>query len=67
MMKKFIYLAFVLMILLMSLGCASVPETTPNPTAGSEGLVSTVGNRPFVGEYSRSTLDLNGWNPMGGR
>ena len=66
-MKRFIYLTLVLMIILMSLGCASVPETTQNPAAGSQGLVSTVGNRPFVGDSSAGTLDLDGWNPAGGR
>ena len=67
-MKRFIYLTLVLMIILISLGCAAtVPETTQNPAAGSQGLVTTVGNRPFVGDSSRGTLDLNGWNPAGGR
>jgi uncharacterized protein YceK len=67
MMKRFFAIIVVLMIILMSVGCATVPETTVSPTAGKEGLVSTVGNKPFVGEYQRGTLDLNGWNPAGGR
>jgi hypothetical protein len=67
-MKRFIYLILVLMIILMSLGCAAtVPETTANPSAGNQGLVSTVGSKPFVGDSSSGTLDLNGWNPRGGR
>jgi len=66
-MKKFNYLTVVLMIILMALGFATVPETTANPTAGTGSLVSTVGNKPFVGDSSRGTLDLNGWNPAGGR
>jgi hypothetical protein len=65
-MKRFFAITVVLMIILMSLGCATVPETTSNPTAGTGSLVSTVGNRPFVGVHSRGTLDLNGWNPAGG-
>ena len=67
-MKRFFAITVVLMIILMSLGCAAtVPETTTNPAAGNTGLVSTVGNKPFVGEYQKGTLDLNGWNPAGGR
>ena len=66
-MKRFFAIIVVLMIILMSLGCASVPETTANPTASKEGLVSTVGSKPFIGDSSRGTLDLNGWNPAGGR
>ena len=66
-MKRFIYLTLVLMIILMSLGCASVPETTQNPAASNQGLVTTVGSKPFIGDSSRGTLDLNGWNPAGGR
>ncbi len=66
-MKTFFVITAVLMIILMSFGCASVPETTQNPTAGSGSLVTTVGNKPFVGHSSAGTLDLNGWNPMGGR
>jgi uncharacterized protein YceK len=65
-MKRFFAITVVLMILLMSLGCATVPETSaPNP--GNMSLVSTVGTKQFVGESSRGTLDLNGWNPAGGR
>jgi len=68
MMKRFFAITVVLMILLISLGCASVPETTTNPTAGQGGsLVTTVGNKPFIGDHSAGTLDLNGWNPRGGR
>jgi hypothetical protein len=26
-----------------------------------------VGSKPFIGDSSRGTLDLNGWNPAGGR
>ncbi len=66
-MKKIFGITLALIIILMSLGCATVPETTTNPTAGQGSLVSTVGNRPFVGEYQRGTLDLNGWSPAGGR
>jgi hypothetical protein len=66
-MKRLFAITVILVILLMSLGCASVPETRPNPTAGQESLVTTVGNKPFVGEYQKGTLDLNGWNPRGGR
>jgi hypothetical protein len=55
------------MIILMSLGFATVPESTANPTAGTGSLVSMVGNKPFVGDSSAGTLDLNGWNPAGGR
>ena len=67
-MKRFFAITLVLMIILMSLGCAAtVPDTTTNPAAGKEGLVSTVGNRPFVGEYSKGTLDGSVWNPRGGR
>ncbi len=66
-MKNFTYLAVVLMIILMSVGFATVRESTANPTAGTGSLVSTVGNRPFVGDSSARTLDLNGWNPAGGR
>jgi hypothetical protein len=67
-MKRFFTITVVLMIILMSLGCAAtVPETTANPTAGQGSLVTTVGNRPFVGEYQKGTLDLNGWSPAGGR
>ena len=67
-MKRFIYLTLVLMIILMSLGCAAtMPETTANPTASNQGLVTTVGSKPFIGDSSRGTLDLNGWNPAGGR
>jgi hypothetical protein len=62
-----LYLTVILMIILMSLGFATVPESTANPTAGTGSLVSTVGNKPFVGDSSRGTLDLNGWNPAGGR
>jgi len=63
-MKSFIYLTVVLMIILMSLVCATVPA---NAAEGTGSLVSTVGNKPFVGDSSRGTLDLNGWNPAGGR
>ena len=66
-MKRFIYLTVVLMIILMSLGCASAPETTQSSTAGTGSLVSTVGNRPFVGDSYAGTLDGSGWNPRGGR
>ena len=66
-MKRFTYLTVVLIIILMSLGFATVPESTANPAAGTGSLVSTVGNKPFVGDSSRGTLDLNGWNPAGGR
>jgi hypothetical protein len=66
-MKNFAYLTAILMIILMSLGFATIPESTANPTAGTGSLVSTVGNKPFVGDSSRGTLDLNGWNPAGGR
>jgi hypothetical protein len=66
-MRNFNYLTVVLMFILMSLGFATVPESTANPTAGTGSLVSTVGNRPFVGDSSAGTLDLNGWNPAGGR
>jgi len=66
-MKSFTYLTVILMIILMSLGFATVPESTANPTAGAGSLVSTVGNRPFVGDSSAGTLDLNGWNPARGR
>jgi len=65
-MKRFTYLTVVLMIILMSLGCATVPEYSSVQSTGTQNLVTTVGNRPFVGVYSRGTLDLNGWNPMGG-
>jgi hypothetical protein len=40
---------------------------TVNAAEGTGSLVSTVGNKPFVGDSSRGTLDLNGWNPAGGR
>jgi hypothetical protein len=66
-MKRLTYLTVVLMIILMSLGFATVPESTANPTAGTGSLVSTVGNKPFIGDSSAGTLDLNGWNPRGGR
>jgi hypothetical protein len=66
-MKRFTYLTVVLMIMLMSLVCATVPETTANAAEGTGSLVSTVGNKPFVGDSSAGTLDLNGWNPRGGR
>jgi hypothetical protein len=66
-MENFAYLTAILMIILMSLGFATIPESTANPTAGTGSLVSTVGNKPFVGDSSRGTLDLNGWNPAGGR
>jgi hypothetical protein len=66
-MRNFNYLTVVLMFILMSLGFATVPESTANPTAGTGSLVSTVGNRPFVGDSSARILDLNGWNPAGGR
>ena len=66
-MKKFFAIMVALTIILMSLSCASTPETTQNPTAGQGSLVTTVGNKPFVGQSSRGTLDLNGWNPAGGR
>ncbi len=67
-MKRFFAITVVLMIILMSLGCAAtVPETTANPTAGQDSLVTSVGSKPFVGDSSRGTLDLNGWNPRGGR
>jgi hypothetical protein len=65
--KSFAYLTAILMIILMSLGFATLPESTENPTAAAGSLVSTVGNKPFVGDSSRGTLDLNGWNPAGGR
>ena len=67
-MKRFFAITVVLMIILMSFGCAAtVPETTANPTAGSQSLVTTVGNRPFVGDSSAGSLDGSGWNPRGGR
>lgn len=65
-MKRFFAMTVVLMLILMSLGCATVPEYTPAGTQKTEDLTSTVGNRPFVGVSSRGTLDLNGWNPRGG-
>jgi hypothetical protein len=65
-MKRFFAIIVVLMIILMSLGCATVPETSA-PRTESTGLVSTVGSKPFIGDSSRGTLDLNGWNPAGGR
>ena len=66
-MKRFTYLTVVLMFILMSLGFAMVLESTANPPAAAGSLVSTVGNKPFIGDSSRGTLDLNGWNPAGGR
>ncbi len=66
-MKRFTYLTVVWMIILMSLVCATVPETTANAAEGTGSLVSTVGTKPFIGDSSRGTLDLNGWNPAGGR
>jgi hypothetical protein len=66
-MKSFTHLTVVLMIILMSLVCTTVPETTANAAEGTGSLVSTMGNKPFVGDSSRGTLDLNGWNPAGGR
>ena len=65
-MKRFTYLTVVLMIIL-TLGFATVLESTANPTAGTGSLVSTVGNRPFVGDSSAGALDGSGWNPRGGR
>ncbi len=66
-MKRLFAITVVLMIILMSVGCASVPETTQNPSAGKDSLVTSVGNKQFGGEYQKGTLDLNGWNPRGGR
>ncbi len=66
-MKRFFAITVVLMIILMSLVCATVPETTANAAEGTGSLVSTVGTKPFIGDSSRGTLDLNGWNPAGGR
>ncbi len=65
-MKRFFAITVVLMIILMSLGCASVPETSA-PATQSGSLVTTVGNRPFVGDSSAGSLDGSGWNPRGGR
>jgi hypothetical protein len=65
-MKNFTYLTVILMFILMSLGFATIPESTSNPPAGTGSLVSMVVNKPFVGDSSRGTLHLNGWNPAGG-
>ena len=59
-MKGYFAITVILMIILMSLGCATIPETTTSPTAGKDSLVSTVGSRPFVGEYQRGTLERSG-------
>jgi hypothetical protein len=53
-MKRFICLTVVLMIILMSLGCATVPETTPT---GTQDLKSSVGNTHFVGDPSKDAFD----------
>jgi hypothetical protein len=67
-MKRFFAIAVVLMLILMSLGCATVPEYT----AGSpQDLSSTVGNKQFVGGSSRDAVDLaysmSGHQSPGGR
>jgi len=51
MMKRFIYLTVVLMLILMSLGCAGA-ELTPVGTQKTQDLSSTVGNSHFVGDTS---------------
>jgi hypothetical protein len=65
-MKRFIFLTVVLMLILMSLGCETVPEYTGTPDTGSLNLSSTVGNKPFIGDTSAGTLNPYGWNPRGG-
>jgi hypothetical protein len=54
-MKRFTYLTVVLIIILMSLVCATLPESTANAAEGTGSLVSTVGNKPFVGDSSAGT------------
>ena len=51
-MKKFIYLTVVLMLILMSFGCATTPELTPVGTQKTQDLSSSVGNSHFVGDPS---------------
>jgi hypothetical protein len=49
MMKRLFATTVILMLILMSFGCATVPS---GQSTGTQDLGSTVGNRPFVGDSS---------------
>jgi hypothetical protein len=65
-MKRFFAITVVLMLILMSLGCATVPEYTGAPETGSLKLSSTVGNSQFVGDVSPEARNQYGWSSRGG-
>jgi hypothetical protein len=56
----------VLMIILMSLGCGTVPEYSGAPDTGSLRLSSTVGNSQFVGDMSPEARNQYGYTSRGG-
>ena len=66
MMKRFFAITVVLMLILMSLGCGTVPEYTGVPETKSLNLSSTVGNRQFVGDISPDARNAYGWTDRGG-
>jgi hypothetical protein len=51
-MKRFITITVVLMLMLIFIGCATVPEATPIGTQKTQDLSSSVGNSQFVGDPS---------------
>jgi uncharacterized protein YceK len=61
-MKRFFAITMVLMLILMSIGCATVPSYT----TGTQDLSSTVGNRQFVGDISPEARNQYGWTSRGG-
>ncbi len=67
-MKRFFAITAVLMLILMSLGCATAPSVQ---STGTQDLSSTVGNKEFVGGSSKDAFDLaysmSGHRAPGGR
>ena len=62
-MKRFTYLAVVLMIGFMLIGCSGM---TAEQRKEEFDLRSSVGNRAFVGETSPEAHNLYGWTSRGG-
>ena len=54
-MKRFFAIPVVLILIWVSLGCATVPSYTP---IGTQDLSSEVGNKEFVGASSKEAFDL---------
>jgi len=62
-MKRFIYITVVLLLMSISIGCATM---TPEQRKEGSDLRSSVGDRPFVGDTGPEGKDL-AWYQMHGR